>query len=179
MTPAHFRLDPFPGEDTLARIEIAGSIGRSGNDLSLSYFLSGDVSQVAIPTLSNPPVRKDGLWNHTCFELFMAPKGSRGYWEFNISPSGDWNVYRFRDYRQGMREEQAFAALPFRVSRKADCLSLFLECELAGIVGNHETLEIAISAVVRTSDGQVSHRALKHCGAKPDFHRRDGFVMEL
>ena len=179
MTRVHFHLDPFPGEDAIARIEISGGIGRSGNDFALHYLLSGDISQVVIPAPSDSPERKDGLWEHTCFELFLAPKGSRSYWEFNISPSGDWNVYHFRDYRQDMREESAFETLPFRVSANADYLSLFLECNLAGIVNDQKALEIAISAVIRTLDDQVSYRALKHRGTKPDFHRRDGFAIEL
>ena len=179
MTLVYFHLDPFPGEDAIARIEISGSIGRSGNDLSLNYLLSGDISQVVIPAPSDSPERKDGLWEHTCFELFLAPKGSRSYWEFNISPSGDWNVYHFRDYRQDVREESAFATLPFRVSGNADCLSLFLECNLAGIVNDKEALETAISAVIRTSSGRISYRALRHFGTKPDFHRRDGFAIDL
>jgi hypothetical protein len=179
MTPIHFCLHPFPGENAIARTGVTGSIGRSGNDLSLIYVLSGDISQVVIPVPSSSPERKDRLFGNTCFEFFMAPRSSSSYWEFNISPSGDWNVYHFADYRQGMREEQAFNTLPFRVARKADCLSLSLECELARIIGEDVPIEIAISAVVRTTEGQTSYWALKHSGPKPDFHRRDDFEVKL
>ena len=61
------------------------------------------------------PARRDRLWEETCFEFFLAVKNSPRYWEFNLSPAGHWNVYRFADYRQGMQEEPAFASLPFSV----------------------------------------------------------------
>ena len=125
MNSASFRLDPFPGEDALTRIAITGSIDRSKNGLALRFLLTGEISQIEIPALSDAPERKNGLWEQTCFELFLAPKGSRIYWECNLSPAGDWNVYHFSDYRQGMREETAVASLPFRVDRRGDCLSLF------------------------------------------------------
>jgi len=48
------------------------------------------------------PARADGLWQRTCFELFLRRPGHAGYWEFNFSPSGEWAAYRFDDYRAGM-----------------------------------------------------------------------------
>ena len=46
--------------------------------------------------------RADVLWQHTCFEAFVAPAGAPGYHEFNFSPSLDWAIYRFSAYREGM-----------------------------------------------------------------------------
>ncbi len=179
MSLIHFRLDPFSGETAITGVEVTGSIDRSGNDLFLSYLLAGDIAQIAIPAPSNSPERRNELWKRTCFELFMAPKGSPEYWEFNLSPSGDWNVYHFHSYRQGMREEQGFRMLPFKVVRNVDSLSLSMECKLSGIMGDTVTIETGISAIVRTSNGKISHWALKHSGTKPDFHRRDVFEIKL
>lgn len=50
------------------------------------------------------PARADGLWQRTCFELFLKRPGEAGYCEFNFSPSGEWAAYRFDDYRDGMAE---------------------------------------------------------------------------
>ena len=47
--------------------------------------------------------RADNLWLSTCFELFLAGESQPGYTEFNVSPSGAWNCYRFDDYRHGMQ----------------------------------------------------------------------------
>ncbi|HBR83499.1 MAG TPA: hypothetical protein DD861_04765, partial [Erythrobacter sp.] len=48
--------------------------------------------------------RADGLWQTTCFELFLRPDGGTAYHEFNLSPSERWNAYRFSAPRDGMSE---------------------------------------------------------------------------
>src|SRR4030042_7193941 len=63
--------------------------------------------------------------NPRSFSLFPFPgEGSERYWEFNLSPAGHWNVYRFASYRKEMREEPAFASLPFRVRTEPEALRL-------------------------------------------------------
>ena len=49
------------------------------------------------------PERTDGLWRHTCFEIFLMDPANGSYLEFNLSPSGRWAAYRFDGYRSGMR----------------------------------------------------------------------------
>jgi hypothetical protein len=53
-----------------------------------------------------PPARADGLWKHTCFEVFLFNPKDGSYLEFNFAPSGEWAAYGFDGYRQGMRELQ-------------------------------------------------------------------------
>ena len=66
--------------------------------LHLSYELTGDLAQIRIPA-PQPPAAVDGLWEHTCFEVFVAVEGKASYHEFNFSPSGQWAAYAFSDYR--------------------------------------------------------------------------------
>jgi ABC-type uncharacterized transport system permease subunit len=40
-------------------------------------------------------------------------------------------------------------------------------------------LALALSVVVEHEDGVLSYWALAHPAAKPDFHHRDAFVLEL
>jgi hypothetical protein len=42
-----------------------------------------------------------------------------------------------------------------------------------------QPLEVGISAVVEATDGSLSHWALVHPAARPDFHDRRGFVLRL
>ncbi|HXO16400.1 MAG TPA: hypothetical protein VN835_08655, partial [Steroidobacteraceae bacterium] len=69
--------------------------------LVCNYSLHGDVGRVR---MSGAGVghRADGLWQHTCFEAFIAAPGVAGYYEFNFSPTLDWAAYQFTDYRNGM-----------------------------------------------------------------------------
>ena len=104
MNPARFLLKPFPGEATPAGVTIGGSIARRAAALSVRYEVRGDLSKVSIPTAAEAPRRRDRLWEETCLELFLGTEDSDRYWEFNLSPSGNWNVYRFTRYREGMGE---------------------------------------------------------------------------
>jgi len=71
------------------------------------------------------------LWNATCFEFFLARGDGQGYHEFNLSPAGHWNAFRFTGYRQGMCDEAAFSSLPFEVSRSARGVQVGLTVDLS------------------------------------------------
>lgn len=177
-------LIPFAGLEFLSDTGISGVISRKTNSLSIHFRLEGNLSDVVIPKLAEAPTRKDELWKETCFEFFIADTRNPGYLEFNLSPSGRWNVYSFDDYRRGMREEMAVTSLPVRVRRELGRLSLecgidFAGIDLAGIGLADRALEVGISAVLRHRGGEATYWALAHCGEKPDFHRRDGFAIAL
>ena len=143
------------------------------------YELQGELSRISIPPAAQTPARRNGLWEETCFELFLAPKHSDRYWEFNLSPSGLWNVYRFDSYRRGMQEEQTVTALPLLAETRGGSLVLSFETDLSTLIGKDEKAEAGIAAVVRLADGGLTYWALVHPGQKPDFHRRDSFLLEL
>ena len=70
------------------------------NQLFIRYEVCGELDQILFPALAESPSRKDELWKATCFEFFIAIMDQPRYWEFNISPSGDWNVYVMDAYRE-------------------------------------------------------------------------------
>ena len=174
-----FSLKPFRGENNGPIRKITGTVGRRANTLSLGYALLGDLSELSIPGPGKSPGRKSRLWEETCLEVFLGEQGSERYWEFNLSPAGHWNVFRFASYRKEMREEPAFASLPLRVRTEPEALRLSLDVELGKIIPAERTIEVAVGAVVKTAAGGTSHWALVHRGPRPDFHRRDGFTFNL
>ena len=171
-----FSLKPFRTPGHPSGLTIAGSIGRRANVLTVEYEICGGLSPLSIPGRIEPPGRRDRLWEDTCLELFLGAAGSANYWEFNLSPAGHWNVYRFASYREGMREEPAFATLPFAVRLAPAMLQLSLNADIATILPAGSAADFAVCAVVKTKTGEVSHWALTHPGPRPDFHRRDGFA---
>ncbi|MEH2339890.1 DOMON-like domain-containing protein [Nostoc sp.] len=179
MNDQTFSLQPFPSTKSLPNLKIAGNIARNGNKLAIRYMLEGDLKEIAIALPSNTRSRKHELWKDTCFEFFVSIKDSLRYWEFNLSPTGYWNVYRFDAYRQGMQEETAFTILPFSVQNQADGLALVLEVDLNKIVSAEQEIEVAITTVIKHRDGEVTYWALTHRGAEADFHLRDSFIVEL
>ncbi|MBC6434509.1 DOMON-like domain-containing protein, partial [Nostoc sp. HG1] len=151
----------------------------NGNKLAIRYMLEGDLKEIAIAPPLNPPLRKHELWEDTCLEFFLSIKDSQQYWEFNLSPAGHWNVYRFHGYRQGMQEETAFENLPFNVQNQADGLALALDVDLDKIVSAEQAIEVGITTVIKYRDGEVTYWALTHRGAEADFHLRDSLIIEL
>ena len=119
------------------------------------------------------------MWKNTCFEFFLGIKNSPIYWEFNLSPSGDWNIYHFDDYRQSMQLENKVESLPFNILRDSNALYLGLEFNLDGLVSIIENFDISITTVIKSKEGNISYWALKHCGKEADFHLRDSFVFEI
>lgn len=173
-----FSLQPFPSDKLPDDVQITGNITRHHNQLTISYKLVGELTEIAIAASSDTPSRKHELWQNTCFEFFVGIKDAESYWEFNLSPSGDWNVYRFDGYRKGMQEEPVFITLPFYVEQ-SDIFNLTLNVDLNKIISPNQGIEVAITTVVKQKNNQVTYWALAHQGTKPDFHLRDSFVIEL
>ncbi len=176
-------LQPFQGKDvqekgSAADLQLTGTLIRNTTGLQIQYELSGNLDNILLPALNPMPVRKDGLWQATCFELFIAASGSPRYWEVNLSPSGDWNIYAFTGYRQGMEEETAISVLPFTQSRSVNRYQLALDFPLPNVIAPNQPLDIAISAVLEIK-GQRSFYALTHCGPQPDFHARESFLLQV
>jgi hypothetical protein len=178
MNQLQFNLIPFNSNHT-PPIQITGSISHQNNKLNIKYLLAGDLSTIIIAKLNNTPVRQDELWEHTCFEFFLKPKNTNIYWEFNLSPSGNWNVFRFQNYRANLTPEMAFSYLPFTVSQQQETLSVESNLDLNKLAIQQPDLDIAITTVIERHDQQLSYWALKHPITKPDFHHQDGFTISL
>ena len=126
----------------------------------------------------------DGLWEHSCFEVFVAVPGEAAYREFNLSPSGQWAAYAFSSYRQ--RDERRLLDVPPQVTARLFAGRLELEAVIKAAVlppaVGAAKLQIGLCAVVEAADlidGSHSYWALRHPAALPDFHHRDGFAVEL
>jgi hypothetical protein len=69
----------------------------------LDFIIDAPPSALRLPPATTPS-RADGLWQTTCFELFLRRPGSEIYIEFNFSPSGEWAAYGFDGYRDHMHD---------------------------------------------------------------------------
>jgi hypothetical protein len=171
-----FSLTDFPNAAP-ALCQVSGQIRRDGSVIHLHYELKGTHS-VQIPGPTAPDRRYD-LWEATCFEWFVGVPGAIDYWEFNMAPSGQWNCFYLADYRQGLREEEAIAVLPFGVREGDDRLTLELTVDLGGLIPANLPIEVAITTVVQAKTGELHYLALAHCGDEADFHLRESFQIRL
>jgi hypothetical protein len=173
-----FTLLPF-GE-AIAPVVLTVEVDRVGSCLKLRYCMTGDLSAVIIPE-EKVGERCDRLWEHTCFEFFFGIPGELGYWEVNLSPSGDWNCYRLTGYREGLVAEEKVRVMPFSVVRwfSTDRRSSSGELRLEVTFETADPVELSVTAVVEGVDGRLGYWAVAHCGQEADFHRRDSFVVKV
>jgi len=174
-----FTLVPFPAKD-LPNLGIACKVERIDNQLSLRYEIKGDIEEVILPEPSNPPARKDDLWRATCFEIFLALQDKPHYWEFNMSPSGDWNAYRMDAYRRvGFQEERLIRKAEVKIRKQSGKFVLNTNIDLMLLFQKEQVLEAGITAVIQTTQGTESYWALVHTGQQADFHLRESFTVIL
>jgi hypothetical protein len=171
-----FVLQPFAPVAT--DWSISGEISRTANQLTINYRLAGDLSQILMPSIADTPSRRLELWEATCFEFFLAPIGEEYYWEFNLSPSSDWNIFRLDGYRQGLRNESAVNALPVVIKQADQLVTLDLQFDLTKLGLDNQSLEIAVTTVIQDCNGNYSYWALQHTGQEADFHRRSDFSLK-
>jgi hypothetical protein len=172
--------------------------------LSLRFAATGELKRLQLPPRSDRPARTDGLWKHTCFELFVGTAGDAGYYEFNLSPSRDWACYRFHGYREGMtppREAKApvidnwmhfptgsdgargvdrdYAGTSRDFGKPFFDLTAVIDLSPFGDLTLDLPWRIGLSAVIEERNGNKSYWALAHPPGKPDFHHADCFALQL
>jgi hypothetical protein len=179
MTEQSFSLVPFSAPN-IPSISITGKISLHNNIITLHYLLMGKIEEIFVPMHSMNPSRKDELWKGTCFEFFLAIKGQPEYWEFNMSPSGDWNAYHMDAYRRvGFREETSIQQLQMEVQDEPGRFLLDVALDLNPILQQSPLLDVGITAVIQCTDGTETFWALAHLGPYADFHLRKSFTVEL
>lgn len=130
--------------------------------------------KIVVPPLAGRG-RADGLWQTTCFELFV--RQTEGYSEFNFSPSERWAAYDFSAYREGMHERPV-PRDPRCTWRGGSRFAIFdAEVPLAALPPL--PWKCGISAVIEEQGGIKSYWALAHPPGKPDFHHPACFAATL
>lgn len=164
---------------TVREIEVTVKLTKTGK-IALGYILRGDLDRLLIPP-PRTPCRRDGLWQHTCFELFIGAKNDAEYYEFNFSPSGEWAAYEFRNYRDGGAIEDDGLDPTIAVRPAAGTLELNAGIRLDRLPDFQldVSLCLGLSAVIEENGGHLSYWALKHPPGKPDFHHSDTFALEI
>lgn len=164
--------DKAPAQVTSVEARV---IGLDSQWLRLRWRVEGAQGLVVPPFAGRG--RDDGLWQTTCFELFVRERAGPGYVEFNLSPSERWNAYRFADYR-AEQEEFALPQEPNCTLRHGSSFAIFdAAIPFVSLFGAEP--DIATSAVIEERGGVLSYWALAHPGSEPDFHAPACFAATL
>ena len=165
-----FNLVPYAEGHSVGRIE--GSFELSAQEIDCRWTLTGDLDRIRIPARIAAPGRAMSLWEHTCFEFFIGSTDDPGYYEFNLSPSGEWNSFGFTGLRTGMAETDALVCSSSAAERTTpDTLQVTMRAAFSPPNGIAQWC-VGVSAVIELNDGQRLYYALSHDGGRPDFHRR-------
>lgn len=158
-------------------IDITGRLSTHAGTATVHYLMRGDIANVKFPPATQQGQRRDNLWQTTCFELFVSAAGNKEYWEYNLSPSHDWALFHFTDYRQNKSDDSPPHGLTVTTQR-INNERFELECtiELPQAVSSKK-MELGISAVVQDIHDQLYYYALIHCKETADFHHRDSFII--
>jgi hypothetical protein len=168
-------LIPHPANPPHAVHAVSAGMAATAHWLLLRWRLS-PAHSVVVPPLAGRQ-RRDGLWQATCFELFVST-GASSYAEFNLSPSEQWAAYDFSACREGM-QERAMPRDPVCSWRAGGAFALFdAAIPLAALPPGGGPA--ALCAVVEEQAGAKSYWAAQHpVAAKPDFHHPAGMVLAM
>ncbi len=145
--------------------------------LWLRYHAEGLLHDLDLPEWTEAR-RADGLWQTTCFELFLQEKSANRYCEFNFSPSSLWAAYQFSNYRDGMKHLQLPKQPDIFLDLSDSHVAIEITLGLPDIWGE-VPLNASFSAVIAENSGPKSYWALSHPPGKPDFHHKDCFSHQL
>lgn len=143
--------------------------------IAIRYRLVGDIRALRVPgrdRLLDP----ERLWEHTCFEMFVASPDSDAYVEWNFSPTGQCARFEFSSYR---RRERASAPVQAGVAVATEAGELRLDARAPLQHGVGAPAHIALAAVIEDAEGGLSYWAMRHPSDRPDFHHRGGFALAL
>ena len=127
---------------------------------------------------ASSPIRVDGLWQHTCVELFVAALDGVGYREFNFATHGDWAAYDFVAYRQPAERLPQIPQPRVVTDVAGDVCLVSVELD-AACLPDDVNAKFSATVVLESSSGELSYWAAHHPGPQPNFHHRDGFVLTL
>ena len=144
--------------------------------LQLRWRIEGTGDLIVPPPAGNH--RRDGLWQATCFELFLRPDSGSSYCEFNFSPSEAWAAYDFDDWREGM-QERPVERPPVLTIRRGGSVAIF-EAAIPRAILPDAPCAMSLTAVIEEAGGTKSYWALAHPDTPtPDFHAAPCFAARL
>lgn len=141
---------------------VDAELQRVAGGIVATFRAIGDISRLIVPPPARP-VRTEGLWQHSCFELFVAGE-DESYRELNFSPSGAWAAYAFDSHRRGMRDTEA--RVEIQMLRSDRVLSLIAEIEMEVL----DPAFVGLTAVIKETDGATRYWAPTFAPGEPDFH---------
>lgn len=171
----------IPFEPLDIELSISVNLAWQADKIIIDFELIGDLNRLDLAEVTTEKNRVIGLWESTCFELFIKAIDSDEYLEFNFSPSGDWNCFYFTHYRSELTQYTAISSSDIEISvhQRQGQYQQNIQINTAqfpSCLQQAEQSKIGLNAVLKTGDS-LSYWALYHPRYQADFHDELGFIL--
>jgi hypothetical protein len=117
--------------------------------------------------------RRDEIWKNDCMEVFWSENGT-SYWEMNLAPNGDWQIYFFEDYRKKGCPEMSLRLTDLKSRKEKDVFHM--EGKIGGPRGSFLQVQLFQPTVILREKEGFLFWAPKHEEQRPDFHKMSLWV---
>jgi hypothetical protein len=156
-----FPFESVPGE-TLQSAEAHLKLSPTELEIGFQLGFPFELNSVQDQWVSGE--RSDGLWKGNCLECFLA-LDHKAYLELNVADDGDWALYHFTNYREGMAPAEVERVEIRRANRQFHIRVRFTD-PLPSVE------EFNLSVVRELSSRHLQFWAHQHPLERPDFHDR-------
>lgn len=174
-------LQIFPGTENPEDFKVFASLDLQSEAMHVRFRVHGPINALLLPPLVANPQYREGLWQHTCFEMFLQVEGETSYEEWNLSPAGHWAYFAFQDYRQRVEGDLKLEPLkPLSYLNNDFQWQIVAELPLYhSFVQRSLSLQYGLCCILELKSGEKQYWSLVHAGERPDFHRPDSFQGKL
>lgn len=151
-------------------LKVAVEIDKTG----LVAKISGDISEIDFPTISNVPTRQNELWTIGCFEIFISQDGD-SYNEYNFGFNQNWECFNFLSYRKN--QSRPHVAAPPKITCEITQNLFTQKVEFAENIISENLF--SVTAAIKLKNGDFLYFANKHCGENADFHIAEARVVNI
>ena len=170
MTHNNFNLIPF--RDTNLPVNVSSEIRMVNSNLEVEFLISGDIQSLLLAPKAQISRRVIGLWESTCFELFILNNQTLSYYEFNFSSEGHWNSFYFPKKKSPLKQADSFQDIKIDVNLTIDIFRIKATLDLYSFMPNfwkEESMSFGLTTILE-SEGNLSYWALSHQDDEPNFH---------
>ncbi|MBE2281367.1 MAG: hypothetical protein IAE91_13325, partial [Ignavibacteriaceae bacterium] len=143
---------------------------------TLSFRITGAIDEIVFPEKFELISRETGLWNSTCFELFISEPETETYHEFNFSPEGYWNCFINRYYRSGINEVE-FSEPDFSFKKLPDSINFHFSFALENLPYTGKSILLNPVLVLEMKPGILTYWANIHPQKEADFHDKSKWLI--
>ncbi len=170
-----YQLVPFSAEPMSYSVQ--AKVERLQNKLVFTFELIDPQNEVFWQH-GNEIKRQDYLWESTCFEAFIGSNDQTNYFELNLAPSLEWNLYRFTHYRTPSAMPPTPVLEPALIKFDVNSQTISAEIDLVALNLADIEIKLGLTAVLKTAE-TIHYFAIQHPIPHADFHDAMGWTIRL